>query len=318
MITNPFFDLVQPWRDIAGIDPVCQYCCLQIPANDNGQWDIEFPEVAVQDDTWVIMHCQDFLNVSEDGCRELAMIEQHFGNQSHRVVVIVWNMDLESVYSGPLNLVYVPYHSYEILVNLWNRRVEWQPGLLQPRPWAFQCLNGAAKSHRVETVELLQQFGTGIVSCETRPIPEFTYQQHLSVSNDENFIRLLPVYSKCDVNVVTESLHRYSPGIITEKTLFAWAALQVPIIIGYRGIVAHARQLGYDMFDDIVDHSYDLLPNQQRVAAAVNLNRTLLKTGINRDQLLPRLLKNQQRVLEWPARMSHNYRQRIQEIIVGQ
>jgi hypothetical protein len=315
MITDPFLDLVRPFKEIAEVDVVCQYCCLQIPDNDNGVWDICFPDVIWHDNTWVIMHCQDFLNVNDDGCRELKLIEQYFGANASRVIVVVWNIDLESVYSGPLNLVYVPYHSYEIIVSLLNRQDQWHEQLLQPRTMVFQSLNGVPKSHRVETVRLLTQFEQGIVSSEGNPISEFTYQQHLSVSNDENFVRLLPVYSKCDVNVVTESLYDYCPGIITEKTLFAWLALQVPILIGYQGIVSHARKLGYDMFDDIVDNSYDNLPNRQRVAAAIKRNQHLLKSGIDRSALLPRLLKNQQHVLEWPSRIIESYRAQLSQII---
>lgn len=37
----------------------------------------------------------------------------------------------------------------------------------------------------------------------------------------------------------------------------AFYNLQFPIILGYDGIVDKLRKLGFDMFDDIIDHSYD-------------------------------------------------------------
>jgi len=136
MSHDSFFDLALDWKQL-GADPVCQYCCLQIPPADNGLWEIKFPQVAWQDNTVVVLHCQDFVNVDNDGCRELVMIEQHYGSHANRVVAVTWNIDLASVYTGSVNLIYFPYHSYEILVNLSNTVEQWQPHLQRPRTKNF-------------------------------------------------------------------------------------------------------------------------------------------------------------------------------------
>jgi hypothetical protein len=315
MSSSSFFDLSADWKYL-GADPVCQYCCLQIPKENNGQWDLKFPEVEWRKNTVVIMHCQDFVNVNKTGCRELSMIEKHYGKCADRVVAVTWNMDLAAVYSGPVNIVYFPYHSYEILVNLEATIDQWQPNLQQTRTKRFQCLNGVSKKHRIKTVNLLQQYSNSIITLDpVMPLSDFTYNDHLSVSNEENFIRLSKsVYGICDINIVTESLYDCYPGIITEKTLFAWLAQQVPIIIGYPGIVEHARQLGFDMFDDIVDHSYDYLPNNERIQAAIELNQKLIIQGIDRPRLQHRLEYNYQHALSWPSRMRHSYKQQINQI----
>ena len=68
-------------------------------------------------------------------------------------------------------------------------------------------------------------------------------------------------------NVVTESAYesidptvdavaQNSPGI-TEKTFKAFILGQIPIFIAPMGTVQCTRELGFDVFDDIVDHSYD-------------------------------------------------------------
>jgi len=315
MLPNSFFDLTNYWRT-AGLDPVCQYCCLQIPADDNGVWNLKFPEVEWNDRTVVILHCQDFVNVDDAGCRELKMIEQHYGDCADRVVAVTWNMDLDKVYSGPVNIVYFPYHSYEILVNLRNTVDQWLPNLQHPRTLKFQCLNGVAKKHRIRTVELVSKYPNSIITLDPEiTLAEFTYQQHLAVSNEENFVRLgRSVYGACDINIVTESLYNYYPGIITEKSIFAWLSYQVPIIVGYPGIVAHARQLGFDMFDDIVDHSYDQMPNHLRAQMAVELNHHLLINGIDRARLQSRLEYNHYHALTWPDRMIQNYQQQVDKI----
>jgi hypothetical protein len=314
MSNNSFFNLESHWHQYE-VDTVCQYCCLQIPDNDDGVWNIRYPEVCWTDHTVVIMHCQDFVNVNNGVCRELELIEQHFGDRAHRVVAVVWNMDLQSVYQGPVNVVYFPYHTYEIVSNLKLIKHQWLPRLQQPRTKIFQSLNGVAKKHRILAVDLLKRFNRSIVTLDPNLRLElFDYRSHLSVSNEENFVRLADVYGSCDINVVTESLYRESPGIITEKTVFAWLAMQVPIIIGYPGIVAHARSLGFDMFDDVVDHSYDHYPNHTRVQAAIELNRKILTQGIDRCAVINRLQKNFDHALSWPERMIVSYQQQVDKI----
>lgn len=298
------------------IDVITQNCCLQIPESDDGIWDIKFPDVKQwTDNTLVIMHCQDFVNVKNNVCRELQIIEEHFGDRCKQVVVIVWNLNLETVYNGDLNLVYLPIHTYEILANLLNIDEPWVHRFTGDRKYRFQCLNGVAKTHRETTFNLLQEFGNGITSLNPeKPIPEFTYEQHLRVQNHENFLKLLPLYNNCDINVVTETLYNTTHGIITEKTLFAWLAKQVPIIIGHRGIVQQARDLGFDTFDDVVDNSYDNEPDHCRVKCAIESNRDLLIHGIDREELKYRLLANQNHALSWPARMIVNYEAQLKSI----
>jgi hypothetical protein len=53
---------------------------------------------------------------------------------------------------------------------------------------------------------------------------------------------------------------------LTEKTFKAFAFRQVPIWFAVPGLVSQVRDLGFDIFDDIVDHSYDQIqnPDQRR------------------------------------------------------
>jgi hypothetical protein len=255
------------------------------------------------------MHCQDFLNVSIDGCRELKMIEEHFAKYANRVIVVVCNFDLESVYSGPLNIIYFPTHSYSILVNLKETYNTWNQKLNDDRKHISQSLNGVGKPHRVETVDLLEEFSNGVVCLNPgKPLLELDYSQYLNITNEENFVRLLHIYGECDINIVTETIYDFYPGIITEKSLFAWLAKQVPVTIGYPKIVEHIKKLGFDVFDDLVDVSYDLVDNNFRVKTAVDLNRKILTTGIDLKRLDDRLQANQYHALSWPERMIHEYK----------
>jgi hypothetical protein len=193
---------------------------------------------------------------------------------------------------------------------------QWQPHLQRPRTKKFQCLNGVAKKHRIKTVELIKHYPSSIITLDPElTLGVFTYREHLATSNEENFHRLArSVYGDCDINIVTESLYNHYPGIISEKSIFAWLAYQVPIIIGYPGIVEHARQLGFDMFDDVIDHSYDQYPNSTRAQAAIQLNHSVLLDGIDRQRLQSRLEYNHQHALSWPSRMQLHYQQQVKQI----
>lgn len=295
---------------------VYQPSCLM--PNYNGLcWPIQYPEVTWQDDTVVIMHCQDFVSIDEFGhCPELRAMERHFGPRASRVIVVHWNMELAQTYDGPMHLVHFPTHSYELLNNLGAVRDQWQPQLRNPRTLRWQSLNGIPRMHRRIVAKWLQGRTDGVLSLGTEiPLDQWDYSTYFGCENEENWMRLLPIYSACDINIVTETMYSESPGIISEKTIMALLALQVPVVIGYRGIVQHCRDLGFDMFDDVVNNSYDLSEDGARLFQALEYNRDLFDSGIDRAQLQQRLLANQTYLLDqWPDRLITRYQQRCLEI----
>jgi hypothetical protein len=64
-------------------------------------------------------------------------------------------------------------------------------------------------------------------------------------------------YQASYVNIITETLVR-DTIFISEKTWKSVASGQLFFIVGSLGTIQHLRELGVDVFDDIVDHSYDL------------------------------------------------------------
>jgi len=307
--------LREPWLT-AGVDLATRWSCLQQPPLDNGIWDIAYPAVTWNDRTVVLLHLQDFVNVDHRGVRELDMIEQHYGDLAHRVVVVHWNYTFRDTYSGALNLVYFDTHEYEIVANLAKTQHLWQPLLTQPRTGGWQCLNGVPRPHRRQVVQLLEEFAGTVSLGDEIELPKWSYHSsYRGTSNEENFMRLLPLYANHDINIVTETQYQHRPGIVTEKTFFAWLALQVPILIGYPGMIQDCRSMGFDTFDDVVDNSYDWAPNADRINLAVQLNARLLRDGIDRLALLDRLQANQQHAMvTWPAAMIQQYRQAVTEI----
>ena len=304
--------IVRPFEE-QGFDVVFQPSCLGRPWS-GAKWPVIFPEnVEWKDNTIVVMHCQDWITVDHTGlCPELLEMEEWFGPAAHRVFVIVWNLDIP--YEGPLNLIYLPTHSYELITELRKTQDEWKPGLLEPRTKNWQCLQGWRKDHRTRLTELMQQFDNGILSYgKDIPLPGAEYNQFYAWDNVENWKNLQFVYSNCKTNVVSETWYAGYPSIISEKTLMAFMALQVPVVISYRGIVGHCEDLGFDMFRDVVETDYDTYQDDVRMEQAIVLNKSVVNGEYDYDALLPRLLRNQEYVLnEWPELLLEQFNNTVQ------
>ena len=81
-------------------------------------------------------------------------------------------------------------------------------------------------------------------------------------------------------------------------------AEQIPIVIGYPGIVQDCIELGFDMFTDIVDVSYDYLSNAQRIQLALELNQDLILGKIDLAPYRERLRAQREFLLDdYPAIM---------------
>lgn len=291
---------VDVWQQ-QGWEVVYQPSCLQNPPND-GAWVLKFPEVTWGDRTLVILHCQDYLTWNGSSWNELDQIEQHFGSNAHRVVVIVWDRAID--YQGPCHVIYFPGHSYDVV----NRLVNHEDGAwvtryqqsLRSRIW--QCLNGCGRPHRRQVFDWIRDLPHGLASYwDEQPLPANTYQQWRDSgmgADSENFFNLEWLYSTTQINIVTETVYTGPSGIITEKSLFAFAAGQIPLVIGHRGIVQQCRELGFDMFDDIVDTSYDQLGDDDRWRQALERNRDLLERGVDASAVSARLKTQQQYLLQ--------------------
>jgi hypothetical protein len=104
------------------------------------------------------------------------------------------------------------------------------------------------------------------------------YNQHGHTNNASNFdLKLRNMYRNSFVEIVSESVFSSPAFMLTEKTAHAFYGCNFPIILSGCGAVAHLRELGLDVFDDVVDHSYDTIANPiDRVVAAIESNRRLL------------------------------------------
>lgn len=107
------------------------------------------------------------------------------------------------------------------------------------------------------------------------------YQAYGEGVNDNvgNFNKKLrPRYRNSFVEIVSESSFTPPSFMLTEKTAHSFFGCNFPIILSGRGAIQHLRDIGFDMFDDIVDHKYDVIANPfDRIATALDSNKRLLE-----------------------------------------
>jgi hypothetical protein len=103
----------------------------------------------------------------------------------------------------------------------------------------------------------------------------YTNENNDNVTNFKNI--LSSYYKKTFVELISETSYTEPAFNLTEKTLNSIYASNFPIWISSKGTVKFVREMGMDVFDDIIDHSYDLIENPiDRLYKAVNDNKVLL------------------------------------------
>lgn len=153
----------------------------------------------------------------------------------------------------------------------WNEQIE----IDQLRPYVYSCLNRKPHTHRIinwfslrdtpgglwsmyniDGAEVVANF-SGASDLDRRWQQE---KQHLATDcfNDLNCDH--PAFTQSYINVVTETVMRDSV-FVSEKTWKSVACGQFTLILGCMGAVSYLRNIGVDVFDDIIDHSYDLEPD---------------------------------------------------------
>jgi hypothetical protein len=96
--------------------------------------------------------------------------------------------------------------------------------------------------------------------------------------NVRNFkYNLINYYNEVFVEVVSETTFN-EPFMFTEKLLNSVYGCNFPIILSNAGAVEHLREMGMDVFDDIIDHSYQYKSTLiERCWNAIFLNRDILE-----------------------------------------
>jgi hypothetical protein len=118
--------------------------------------------------------------------------------------------------------------------------------------------------------------------CNT--LNEDTYDIYPAKANDNltNFtVALQHKYVNSYVEFVSETSYNEKSFNITEKTLHFIYGCNYPIIISSPGTVKFLRSMGIDMFDDVIDHSYDDIEDPaERIKQAIDRNISVLTVDL--------------------------------------
>lgn len=100
------------------------------------------------------------------------------------------------------------------------------------------------------------------------------------MNNVDNFNKLRPVYANSFVEIVNETVFEVPYTLFSEKTLNSIYAQNFPIFVAPVNYVKYLRDIGFDMFDDIVNHNYDTIEDPvDRMACAIFENQHLFNSN---------------------------------------
>jgi hypothetical protein len=134
-------------------------------------------------------------------------------------------------------------------------------------------------------------------------------------------------FRTCLFNIIIETSNQLDSNnwtsiFLTEKTFKCFDLYQIPIWFTVPGTVAEVRKLGFDLFDDIVNHSYDDIDNQEdrrnSICAQIKeLNNKFLLEDCQqlRNSLYQRLLDNYKLLDKFTQEYNQIADQLIKELI---
>ena len=134
-------------------------------------------------------------------------------------------------------------------------------------------------------------------------------------------------FFKCFINVAVETNSQIQPGIsneiyLTEKSFKPFAFRQLPIWNAVPGTVQEVRKLGFDVYDDIINHSYDDTqdPYARMKSVSNELHRIVNLYSIRdlqklRNTLWPRIIANVDLLRELTDKRDLKLRQLMWELI---
>jgi hypothetical protein len=162
----------------------------------------------------------------------------------------------------------------------------------------FNFMINKPRPHRVQLLEMIKEFNLTDYchslawqtnSINDIPVTDYRFGTEVatergirngSFRNAHTYQGLLQttVFEPSCVSLITEPVYYERETIITEKTIMSMYAGTIPVWVGGWGIPDHLKQVGFDTFDDIVDHSYQYLDSPaDRCQQAVELNLDLLR-----------------------------------------
>jgi hypothetical protein len=177
---------------------------------------------------------------------------------------ILWNLNKKIFYKD-YDIFY--YDSYELVY--WYKVKNLKPLEFKnkyDRKYVFSFLNGTlnGRPHRYKMLKKIL-LNTNLVDISLisniDKSTDILYMQPIPYNNNENLFSSDEYYVRDSyVNIISESKCDSYDGafFITEKSIKPFVLQQIPIFLGPTNIANHFKKYGFDLFEDIIDHSYDV------------------------------------------------------------
>ena len=239
-------------------------------------------------------------------------VDDHIGTSMHDTDMDVFLDLLYSNLHGDLRLVVEYIESKELAFNFQNQimfipvwAIKSVQDLNQYVPYTecaeknsiFNFSVNKTRYNRRRLLELLDQYN---LTTETYSLcgkqswynfkPKFMINKNekllddVILNKDRNNFDIYQSYLRANVfepsyiSLITEPGWYSDSTFITEKTVFAFEAQTIPIWVGGYKQAENFKKIGFDVFDDVVDHSYQtLMRPEKRIEIAIKNNVDLLK-----------------------------------------
>jgi hypothetical protein len=188
----------------------------------------------------------------------------------------------------------------------------------KPKKYKVSCLNGTQWNHRILTYLALKKrayFNDIVFTFGHRPpcqdivnkitLTQFEQAEFAKLDHTVEFISaddqgidlsvVHPAFQESYVNLVTETTVNPNTPMLSEKTFKPIIAGQLFVLIASPGAVQFLRDIGIDVFDDIIDHSYDQIVDfRVRLSQALTQIDQLVQLDLESiyTKIKPRLIKN--------------------------
>lgn len=182
----------------------------------------------------------------------------------------------------------------------------------QPRTQAFNFMINKPRPNRQILLDMIQDLGLvsykhslawqhnfGAIPCtdyrfgdEIRLERGTLNGSHTNASTYHCLLKSAVFEGTC-VSLITEPCYHGRETMITEKTLMAIWAGTVPIWVGGWRCADFMKRMGFDVFDDVIDHGYQAFSDPaERCRQAILRNQAILRQPIPMAQYALRLIRN--------------------------
>ena len=234
-------------------------------------------------------------------------------------------------YKDLLNTNIHLYTSSWMIDFMMENMVSHKPVFKPDKEFLFSCHNRVFKKHRLETLcflkkhnilkntdwsNLNQHYGNsdlpdyfnydfdfvidGIDFFKKKGVKYSKYETNKKSwlnKEDASMIvtKLTPeCFTNCYINIITETWQNIEEIHVSEKSFRAFYFMQLPIFVATQNHVKYLKnRFGFDLFDDLIDHSYDSEPDwKKRMLLVLN---EIKRLNDNKDLVIDFYKKNKSR-----------------------